>query len=151
MLLYTFYPTIEKCYENVMCLLGRDCFNHKGSCTLFRSYSTIAAGISSSIFVRFSTRQSAVSSLSKGISSILNFHKGKFLGTILKYGCTLRPYPVNLKTNCAFYISFSLSFLTPPPFYYGKPFSSPLWATQNGFGPLYFAQPPQTNVFLNTP
>ena len=22
MLLYTFYPTIEKCYENVMCLLG---------------------------------------------------------------------------------------------------------------------------------
>ena len=23
MLLYTFYPTIEKCYENVMCLLGQ--------------------------------------------------------------------------------------------------------------------------------
>ena len=23
MLLYTFYPTIEKCYKSVMCLLGR--------------------------------------------------------------------------------------------------------------------------------
>ena len=25
MLLYTFYPTFEKCYENVMCLLGSCC------------------------------------------------------------------------------------------------------------------------------
>ena len=53
----------------------RDCFNHKGSCTLFRPYLTIAAGISSSSFVRVSTRQLAVSSLSKGISSTLNFHE----------------------------------------------------------------------------
>ena len=36
---------------------------------------TIAAGISSLSFVRVSTRQLAVSSLSKGISSTLNFHK----------------------------------------------------------------------------
>ena len=36
---------------------------------------TIAAGISSSSFVRVSTRQLAVSSLSKGISSTLNFHE----------------------------------------------------------------------------
>ena len=53
--------------------LIRDCF--KGRCTLFRPYSTIAAGISSSSFVRVSTRQLAVSSLSKGISSTLNFHE----------------------------------------------------------------------------
>ena len=25
MFLYTFYPTFEKCYENVMCLLGSLC------------------------------------------------------------------------------------------------------------------------------
>ena len=55
--------------------LIRDCFNHKGSCTLFRPYLTIAAGISSSSFVRVSTRQLAVSSLSKGISSTLIFHE----------------------------------------------------------------------------
>ena len=36
---------------------------------------SIAAGISSSSFVRVSTRQSAVHSLSKGISSTLNFHE----------------------------------------------------------------------------
>ena len=56
-------------------LLIRDCRNHKGSCTLFWPYLTIAAGISSSSFVRVSTRQLAVSSLSKGISSTLNFHE----------------------------------------------------------------------------
>ena len=55
--------------------LIRDCFNHKGSCTLFRPYLTIAAVISSSSFVRVSTRQLAASSLSKGISSTLNFHE----------------------------------------------------------------------------
>ena len=55
--------------------LIRDCFNHKGSCTLFRPYLTIAAGISSSSFVRVSTRQLAVNSLSKRISSTLNFHE----------------------------------------------------------------------------
>ena len=55
--------------------LIRDCFNLKGSCTLFRPYVTIAAGISPSSFVRVSTRQLAVSSLSKGISSTLNFHE----------------------------------------------------------------------------
>ena len=38
-------------------------------------YLTIAAGISSSSFVRVSTRQLAVSSLSKGILSSLNFHE----------------------------------------------------------------------------
>ena len=37
--------------------------------------SLIAAGISSSSFERVSTRQLAVSSLSEGISSTLNFHK----------------------------------------------------------------------------
>ena len=37
--------------------LNRDCCNHKGSCTLFKPYLTIAAGISSSSFVRVSTRQ----------------------------------------------------------------------------------------------
>ena len=41
----------------------RDC------CTLFGPYSTVTAGISSSSFVQVSTRQLAVSSLSKGISS----------------------------------------------------------------------------------
>ena len=54
--------------------LIRDCCNHKGSCTLFRPYLTIAARISSS-FVRVSTRQLAGKSLSKGISSTLNFHE----------------------------------------------------------------------------
>ena len=53
----------------------RDCCNHKGSCTLFRPYLTIAAGISSSNFIWVSTRQLAVSSLSKGISSTLNFNE----------------------------------------------------------------------------
>ena len=53
--------------------LNRDCFNHKGSCTLFIPYLTIAAGISSSSFVWVSMRQLAVSFLSKGISSTLNF------------------------------------------------------------------------------
>ena len=42
--------------------LLRDCCNHKGSCTLFRSYLTIAARISSSSFVQVSTRQLTVSS-----------------------------------------------------------------------------------------
>ena len=55
--------------------LIRDCFNQKGSCTLFRPYLTIAAGISSSSFVRVSTRKLAVSPFSKGISSTLNFHE----------------------------------------------------------------------------
>ena len=55
--------------------LIRDCCNHKGGggCTLFRPYITIASGISSSSFIRVSTKQLAVSSLSKGISSTLNF------------------------------------------------------------------------------
>ena len=52
--------------------LIRDCFNHKGSCTQYIPYLTIADGISSSSFVRVSTRQLAVSSLSKGISSTLS-------------------------------------------------------------------------------
>ena len=56
-------------------LLIRNCCNHKENCTLFRLYLTIAAGISSSSFVRISTRQLAVSSLFKGISSTLNFHE----------------------------------------------------------------------------
>ena len=47
-----------------------DCCNHKGGCTLFKQQSTIAAGISL-CFVRVSSRQLAVSSLSKGISSKL--------------------------------------------------------------------------------
>ena len=55
--------------------LIRDCFNHKGSCTLFRPYLNVESGISSSSFVRVSTRQLAVSSLSKGIPSTLNFHE----------------------------------------------------------------------------
>ena len=42
--------------------LNRDYYNHNGSCTMFRPYLTIAAGISSSSFVRVSTRQLAVSS-----------------------------------------------------------------------------------------
>ena len=48
--------------------LIRDCCNHKGSCIPYRQCYTIAARISSSSFVRVSTRQLAVSSLSKGIS-----------------------------------------------------------------------------------
>ena len=32
--------------------LNRDCYNHMGSCTLYRPWSTIAAGICSSSFVR---------------------------------------------------------------------------------------------------
>ena len=71
-------------------LLIRDCCNHKGSCTLFRPYLTIAAGISSSSFERVSTRQLAMSSLSKGISSTLNFHESiETVGTrirILSHG-----------------------------------------------------------------
>ena len=56
--------------------LIRDCCNHNGSCTLFKPYLIMAAGISSSSrFVRVSTRQLAVISLSKGILSTLNFHE----------------------------------------------------------------------------
>ena len=55
--------------------LIRDCCNLKGRCTLVRPYLTIAAGISSLSFIRVSTRQLAVGSLSKRISSTLNFHK----------------------------------------------------------------------------
>ena len=55
--------------------LIRDCCNHKGSSTQVSPYLTIAAGISSSSFVRVSMKQLAVSSLSKGISSTPNFHK----------------------------------------------------------------------------
>ena len=55
--------------------LIRDCCNRKGICNLFRPYLTIVAGISSWSFVRVSTRQLAVGSVSKGISSILNFHE----------------------------------------------------------------------------
>ena len=40
----------DKSYHEIP--LIRDCCNHKGSCTLFRSYLIIAAGISSSGFVR---------------------------------------------------------------------------------------------------
>ena len=47
--------TQDKLYHVIP--LIRDCCNHKGSCTLFRPYLTIAAGISSSSFVRVSTRQ----------------------------------------------------------------------------------------------
>ena len=55
--------------------LIRNCCNHMGNCTLVGSYLTIAARISSWSFIQVSTRQLAVSSLSKGISSIHNFHK----------------------------------------------------------------------------
>ena len=55
--------------------LIRDFFNHKGSCTLFRPHLTFTARISSLSFVRVSTRQLAVSFLSEGISSTLNFHE----------------------------------------------------------------------------
>ena len=55
--------------------LHRDCCNHKGSCTLFRPYLTIATGINFSSFVQVPTRQLAVSSLSRGISNTLNFHE----------------------------------------------------------------------------
>ena len=68
--------------------LIRDCCNHEGSCTLFRSYLTVAAGISSSSFVWVSRRQLAVSFLSKGISSTLNFHKSMVL-TGLELATTL--------------------------------------------------------------
>ena len=47
---------------------------------LFRPYLTTATGISSSSFVQVSTRQLAVSFLSKGISSTLNFHES-IIGT----------------------------------------------------------------------
>ena len=60
--------------------LIRDCCNHKRSCTVFRPYQTIAAGISSSSFVRVSTRQLAASSLSKGISSTPNFQESNGTG-----------------------------------------------------------------------
>ena len=57
--------------------LIRDSFNLKVSCrpTLFRPYPSTAAGITSSSFVRVSTRQLTVSFLSKRISSTLNFHE----------------------------------------------------------------------------
>ena len=51
------------------------CNQRGASCTLFRPYSTIPAWISSSSFVRVSMRQLVASSLSKGISSTLNFHE----------------------------------------------------------------------------
>ena len=54
--------------------LIRDCCNHQGSCTLVNPYLIIAAVISSSNFIQVSTRQLAVSSLSKGISRTLNSH-----------------------------------------------------------------------------
>ena len=66
------WPTVNHTMRNY---LIRDCWNHKGCCTLFRQKSTIAAGISSSSFVQVSTRQLAVSSLSKGISSTLSFYE----------------------------------------------------------------------------
>ena len=53
----------------------RDCCKFKGSCTLFRPYMNITTRISSLSFVRVSTRQLAASSLSKGNSSTLHFHK----------------------------------------------------------------------------
>ena len=82
--------------------LIRDCFNHKGSCTLFRPYLTIAAGISSSSFVRLSTRQLAVSSLSKGISSALNFHES--IGTDGKNLAKISTYTaIQLAHYCSFY------------------------------------------------
>ena len=59
--------------------LNGDCCNHKGSCTPIKPYLNIAAEISSSSFVRVSERQLAVSSLSKGISSTLNFMRALVL------------------------------------------------------------------------
>ena len=47
----------------------------KGCCTLVSSYLIIATGISSFSFVQVFTTQVVVSSLSKGISSTLNFHE----------------------------------------------------------------------------
>ena len=46
MLLYTFYPTFEKCYENVMCLLG--CWRRMLSipCTMRRTNACIPEEIS---------------------------------------------------------------------------------------------------------
>ena len=83
--------------------LIRDCCNHKGSCTLFRPYLTIAARISSSSFVRVSTRQLAASSLSKGISSTLNFHES--IGTGWTPSPNLShpkraPYRLSYKLDC---------------------------------------------------
>ena len=76
--------------------LIRDCFNHKGSCTLFKPYLTIAAGISSSSFVRVSTRQLAVSSLSKGISSTIFFFTRALVLTGPAHSLTLSQFSVCL-------------------------------------------------------
>ena len=54
---------------------NRNCCNCKGRCALVSPYSTIAAGIRSSNFVRVSTRQLAVSSLSKLILCTLIFYE----------------------------------------------------------------------------
>ena len=48
-----------------------DCCNHRGSCFLVNPYLIIKAGMAPQV----SMRQLAVSPLSKGISSTLNFHQ----------------------------------------------------------------------------
>ena len=51
--------------------------NQKVCCTLINSHNTIASRISYQSFIQISTKQLIVSSLAKGISSTLNFHKSK--------------------------------------------------------------------------
>ena len=72
-------------------------------------------------------------------------------GEILKYGCTLRPYPVNFKDKLHI-LDFILAKLFWPPFYCGKLLNPPLWATQTFFvfGPYILPRPP-IKIFLNTP
>ena len=67
--------------------INRGLLQPQGKLYLFRPYLIIAARISSSSFVRVSTRQLAVSSLSKGISSTLNFHES--IGTDGTRTCNL--------------------------------------------------------------
>ena len=87
----------------------RDCCNHKGRCTLFRPYLT--AGISSSSFVGVSTRQSAVSSLSKGLSSTLNFHESICTdGTWVREVTSYWPVCLHPRSMCTCWY-----FLPPPP------------------------------------
>ena len=56
----------DKPYHDIPLGTAATC-NHKGSCTLFRTYLTITVRVNSSNFVQVSTKQLAVSS--KGISS----------------------------------------------------------------------------------
>ena len=59
--------------------LIRGCYNDKGSCNLFRPYSTIVVGISSSSFVQISTRQLSVNSLSREFQALSIFTRALVL------------------------------------------------------------------------